>query len=158
MRELLTILIISSFTLSCCSQAEYYQEINHEQLDAVIALINVEYKTDKQFLEKLDISQRAWQKATLSDLDLVYPEPDKSEYGSVYPICQQKYLDSEINKRILFLEQWIDGVQEGELCTGSIPINSEFIDTTFIKKEDKLNGILKRDTIVLTISTRCKIS
>jgi len=148
MKDILYILIISAFALSCSSQKNYHQEIQNDHLDSVIALINLEFKSDEEFLKKLAISQRNWEQSILSDLDLIYPKANKEEYGSSYLSCVKRILNWEIKNRVALLEKWTNGISEGELCNGSIPINKFEVPATGNIKNEKLNHILKADTIV----------
>ena len=57
---------------------------------------------------------------------MIYPEIDKEIYGSLFSTCQKTKLEEAILKRIEFLQQWTNGLPEGKICSGSIPIKTQF--------------------------------
>ena len=64
-----------------------------------------------------------------------YPKEDKGfYYGSSYRMCVNYYLAELTSKRIKTLNQWIDGTEEGDVCSGSIrtsSLNNQNIDNPF---------------------------
>ncbi|MGR9088473.1 MAG: lysozyme inhibitor LprI family protein [Gammaproteobacteria bacterium] len=78
------------------------------------------YQEDKVFIEKLKKAQLAWIKLRDADFDLKFPHADEPRfYGSVLPMCATGYKEQLTLQRIAFLEQWLSGVEEGDICSGS---------------------------------------
>ncbi|WP_419786029.1 lysozyme inhibitor LprI family protein [Pseudodesulfovibrio sp.] len=106
----------SSDPLSDCSVAEI-----DRQMYAVIAKIKAEYADDTHFLEKLDASQTAWEAYREAYLLSIYPEKDvQYMYGSVFSSCWCFRYTEKTKERISELRIWLDKVEEGDVCSGSI--------------------------------------
>jgi uncharacterized protein YecT (DUF1311 family) len=98
--------------------------VGHKEADAelnqVFKKIKDNYKDDKVFLDKLKKAQLAWIKLRDADFDLQYPHSnDQQYYGSVFPMCADGYKKQLTIQRIEFLKQWLIGVEEGDVCSGS---------------------------------------
>lgn len=92
-----------------------------EELNRVYELVRQTYSHDKLFLEKLAVSQEAWKKHVELDHYARFPEENIQEnYGSVYRLCLRYHYNSYTFHRILFLKRWLEGVQEGDVCSGSV--------------------------------------
>ena len=82
-----------------------------------------EYRKDRRFILKLKAAQRAWLVFRDAHLESVYPAPNKrAEYGSVNPLCQCQLLQELTEERLKALRKWLDGQEEGDVCTGSVKI------------------------------------
>jgi uncharacterized protein YecT (DUF1311 family) len=80
-----------------------------------------QYRADTLFIEKLRTAQRAWIAYRDAHLEALYPAADKrAEYGTVNPMCQCTALEEITNERTKMLKKWIDGIEEGDVCGGSI--------------------------------------
>lgn len=78
------------------------------------------YAKDKDFISKLRTAQLAWIKYRDAHLDSIYPKKDKTlNYGSVYPTCYALMLTQMTELRTAQLNQWVTGMEEGEVCSGS---------------------------------------
>ena len=56
-------------------------------------------------------------------MDALFPEEQKRlYYGSVFPMCWSMALTSLTNERIEKLKIWLTGIEEGDMCSGSIKI------------------------------------
>ena len=131
MRYLLTILI-AIISLSGFSQTQL--EMNNEasdsykkadkELNAVYKAILNEYKSDTIFVKNLKASQKIWIAFRDAELRVKYPETEPGYYGSVYSLCVSSYLEKLTRERIKTLQQWIDGIEEGDVCSGSIKIKN----------------------------------
>lgn len=139
-----------------------------EALNKTYKRILADYKNEKTFLEKLKKAQRAWLAYRDAHLEAIYPEEDKSYYGSVFGMCACTDKKELTEQRTKELKKWLDGVIEGEVCGGSIKVQ-ETRDTdtpssltaairAYIKKPERpefdyaltdLNGDGKADAIVL---------
>lgn len=80
-----------------------------------------EYKKNAALIRKLKIAQRAWIAYRDAQIEALYPAPNKrAEYGSVYPTCRCSALAALTTQRTDELKKWIDGAEEGDVCSGSI--------------------------------------
>ena len=79
------------------------------------------YQLDNVFIEKLKTAQRAWIKFRDADLESLYPNTP-SAYGSINPMCRCIALAELTTERTKSLKRWIDGVEEGDVCAGSMKI------------------------------------
>ena len=134
MRNLIPLLSIVLFSFKGISQtqAEMNTDLQEsynssdEELNAVYQAIIREYKNDTIFLKALRFSQRNWIKFRDSELKMKYPERKiRGYYGSVYPLCEASYLDELTKSRIKTLKVWLDGIEEGDVCSGSVKIARE---------------------------------
>ncbi|AGY58525.1 lysozyme inhibitor LprI family protein [Gloeobacter kilaueensis] len=95
------------------------------QLNSVYQQIRRQYSGQKQFLDKLTRAERAWIAYRDAHLDSRFPSNNPQlEYGSVYPMCRCQELTQLTRERIQFLKRWVEGVPEGEVCSGSIRISA----------------------------------
>jgi hypothetical protein len=58
-----------------------------------------------------------------AELKVKYPETESGYYGSVYPMCVSIYLEKLTSERVKTLKGWIDGIEEGDVCRGSVKMN-----------------------------------
>jgi len=133
----LTALLIAFHTYSdelpsCMESAQTQLEINQcaginlltarRTLESVLEKIRHTYKSaSPEFLTKLDVSQKAWQESVKADMELKYPLKDKRlQYGSVYPMCASGFESRLVLARIEFLREWLNGHEDGDICSGSI--------------------------------------
>jgi uncharacterized protein YecT (DUF1311 family) len=98
---------------------ESFQKADKE-LNEVYAKILSEYKSDTTFIKNLKSSQRIWITFRDAELKVKFPDPNPRTYGSVYPMCASMYLAQLTRERIATLQQWIDGIEEGDVCAGSV--------------------------------------
>ena len=125
-------MIIFSFNVISQTQGEMNAEkeksykSSDKKLNAVYQAILEEYKNDTIFLEALRLSQRNWIKFRDSELKMKYPERETDGYyGSVYPMCEAIYLNELTKSRIKTLKTWLEGIEEGDVCSGSVKMTSE---------------------------------
>jgi len=95
------------------------------ELNRIYKKLRETYAGDPVFLEKLKLAQRAWIALRDGELEAKFPSPNKSDYGSIFPLCASQYLSGLTRKRIADLRVWLDGVQEGDACAGSVRISGE---------------------------------
>lgn len=112
------------------SEMNRCEGVNYEKADAelnrVYKLIQKVYKDDGEFISKLIISQRTWIKLRDADLEMHFPKENKqTQYGSVYPMCHSGVSTALTLQRVEYLKQWLEGVEEGDVCSGSIKRPSE---------------------------------
>jgi uncharacterized protein YecT (DUF1311 family) len=96
-----------------------------EEMNSIYKQILIQYKDDSIFIEKLKVAQRAWLLFRDAHLESLYPEEDKLlYYGSVYSMCRCIALAGLTRKRTEELKLWLTGMEEGDVCGGSIRINN----------------------------------
>ena len=88
-------------------------------LDSIFDQILKHYKEDIAFIKKIKTSQELWTKTVAANIAAIFPSDEPSEYGSSKNLCQCTFLLNEIRTRRLFLNTWIEGVPEGDVCRGS---------------------------------------
>jgi uncharacterized protein YecT (DUF1311 family) len=93
-----------------------------QELNQVYRAVLRRYKNHPVFLEKLEAAQRAWLTFREAQFRMRYPhdQDGKGGYGSVFPTCAAQYHAQLNRERIATLRQWLRGVQEGDVCAGSI--------------------------------------
>jgi len=81
------------------------------------------YGRDAAFVRKLKIAQRAWVAYRSAQIEALYPASDKrTAYGTIYPMCRCLALAKLTTSRVEELRKWIEGVEEGDTCSGSIKV------------------------------------
>ena len=97
-----------------------FEKMNLE-MNQIINQIIDEYKYEKEFIQKLKLSQTAWEKFRDAQLEALYPAKNKRQkYGSVYPMCYSSTKAELTYKRIEQLNIWLEGIEEGDVCSGSV--------------------------------------
>ncbi|HJZ67911.1 MAG TPA: lysozyme inhibitor LprI family protein [Blastocatellia bacterium] len=99
-----------------------YQQADAE-MSRVYKQVVAEYKSETAFIKKLGIAQRAWLAFRDAHLEALFPEIDKTRYGSVYPMCRCDVLAELSRERTKMLKKWTAGNKEGDVCTGSVKIS-----------------------------------
>jgi uncharacterized protein YecT (DUF1311 family) len=94
-----------------------YQQADKE-LNAVYQKILTQYKKDVAFIANLKVAQRMWIAFRDADVKARYPVP--KNYGSALPMCWSIYLKDLTEARTKALRVWLDGIEEGEICVGSV--------------------------------------
>ena len=74
------------------------------------------------FLASLKEAQRCWIAFRDAQLKMKYPGREQGYYGSVLPMCEMMYLTELTQDRIKALQVWIDGVEEGDVCAGTVKV------------------------------------
>ncbi|SFB00967.1 Uncharacterized conserved protein YecT, DUF1311 family [Azotobacter beijerinckii] len=101
--------------------ATSYLKAVDDEMNRVYQIIISQYKADQEFIAKLRNAQRAWLAFRDAELEARFPAKDKqSSYGSVYPMCSNTFLVQRTQERIKHLREWLDGIEEGEVCAGSM--------------------------------------
>jgi uncharacterized protein YecT (DUF1311 family) len=104
------------------SACDEYQRMDTELNKTYLQILNL-YKDDTLFLQKLKLAQRAWIAFRDAQLSALFPaEETQTEYGSIYPVCRCQTLSELTVQRTAQLHRWIDGIEEGDVCGGSIRI------------------------------------
>ncbi|QNN44975.1 DUF1311 domain-containing protein [Pedobacter roseus] len=92
------------------------------ELNAVYQKILKSYSRETTFIKKFRNAQRLW--IQLRDAELAAKYPNSGTYGSVAPMCESIYLETLTKDRIEFLNIWVTGIEEGEVCLGSVRMKS----------------------------------
>ena len=113
----------TQFDMNECAKIEFQKA--DKELNRVYKLIRKLYKDDTVFLDKLHSAQLAWIKSRDADFDLKYPytknhEESRTHYGSIFPMCANNYKTQLTLARVEFLKQWATGIEEGDVCGGTI--------------------------------------
>jgi uncharacterized protein YecT (DUF1311 family) len=104
------------------SACDEYQRKDTELNQTYSQVMNL-YKDDAEFIQKLKLAQRAWIAFRDAQLAALFPAADTQvEYGSIYPVCRCQTLSELTAQRAAQLRRWIDGIEEGDVCGGSIRI------------------------------------
>ena len=91
-----------------------------KELNSAFQKILAEYKEDTLFIKNLKASQKIW--VQFRDAELKMKFPDTGEYGGVLPMCWSMYKEQLTRDRIKTLNEWLTGVSEGDVCSGSAKI------------------------------------
>lgn len=118
------------FLCSWACIAQTQQDMNAEaynaymradsQLNKVYNNILAEYRENKSFITHLKKAQRAWVIFRDAQVDARYPPEERPHYGSVFPLCHSMYLQELTEIRINELNVWLIGIEEGDVCLGSV--------------------------------------
>ncbi len=90
-----------------------------EAMEALVARVHVLYAEDAVFLQAFDRSQQAWERYRDAQLEALYPG-DPSQWGSIRGFCVSQAALQMMQARIAQIGLWVTGVEEGEVCAGSI--------------------------------------
>ncbi len=120
--------------------AEYRQ--SDKQLNHIYQTILSKYKSDKTFINNLKKSQRLWLKFRDAEMAMKYPNYANNKYGSVQPTCDAIYLKHLTDQRISTLQTWVSGIEEGEVCCGSVKVIEKTDPNSINKLTIKNDGSL----------------
>lgn len=124
--KILLCLFFIQFSLNGQTQTELNEQYKQEyivadrKMNEVYQEILLVYKEDSLFLKKLKGAQRVWIQFRDLHVESLFPEENKQEhYGSVYPLCYWNEMTTLTKQRTEQLTLWVDGLSEGDVCTGS---------------------------------------
>lgn len=100
--------------------ANEYKKADAE-LNSVYKQILKKYASDTAFIKNLKAAQRLWIQFRDAEMKMKYPA-DRSEYGSVFPMCYSLYMTELTNTRTATLKIWLEGIEEGDVCSGSVQV------------------------------------
>ena len=124
MKKLLILAIIfltSLNTVFAQNDGNQYAK-SEKEINAVYQKILREYRADKEFIKNLKTSQRLRIQFRDAEIKARYPNETPGYYGSLYPMCVSTLKTQLTNERIKTLKLWLTGIQEGDVCSGSIRI------------------------------------
>ena len=117
--------ILQNFSFSQ-TQLELNQESDKsfrkadKELNLVYQKILTEYKSDVEFIKNLKASQKIWIQFRDAEIKMKFPNREEGYYGSIHPLCWNNYLEYLTRERIKTLKIWINGIEEGDLCSGTV--------------------------------------
>jgi len=131
---LLTLATLLSLTISNKIAGQTQFEMNQEaqskylkadkQLNMVYKQIlnDKDYKSDAEFIKNFKFAQRIWIQFRDAEMKSKYPDRkgEPGYYGSIQPYCWTTYLTELTKERTEKLKTWLTGVQEGDVCSGTI--------------------------------------
>lgn len=131
----LVLSIVALFLVVCNAPAQTQAEMNDgacakykkadAEMNAVYLQVLNKYKSQTAFVSKFKAAQRAWVAFRDAHLESLYPEPNKLQaYGSVNPVCRCGVLTELTAERTKQLKQWLNGAEEGDVCSGSVKIKN----------------------------------
>ena len=94
-----------------------------KELNTVYQKILQEYKSDTAFIKNFKKAQKIWVQLRDAEMNAKYPTR-KEGYGSVEPMCWSMYLEELTVERTKDLKIWLDGIEEGDVCSGSVKIKN----------------------------------
>ncbi|KTC65595.1 Uncharacterized protein conserved in bacteria (plasmid) [Legionella adelaidensis] len=120
----------------CMEEAKTQIELNRcaalelknakSEMERVFQEILKKYADDPVFVEKMKIAQDTWAKYRDAQIEMQFPHSDQAQYyGSIYPLCLQLELTRFTQERIKVLNKWLVGIEEGDICGGSIKVKSQ---------------------------------
>lgn len=128
--------IILSIVLTFCTLISFGQTQNNmnedeaknylkadKELNATYQRILSIYKGDTAFIRKLKIAQKIWIQFRDAEMNALFPdEHHQGAYGSVFPMCWSMHLTELTKERTKKLMIWVNGIEEGDVCSGSVRI------------------------------------
>jgi uncharacterized protein YecT (DUF1311 family) len=134
-RTLLCTLLLSALFAAGRCEAQTQGDLNEQtaaefhaadkELNSIYQKILEEYVDDEAFIANLKEAQRCWIAFRDAQLKMKYPDREPGYYGSILPSCEAMYLAELTQERIKTLQVWIDGVQEGDVCAGTVRIKPQ---------------------------------
>ncbi|PSL49338.1 uncharacterized protein YecT (DUF1311 family) [Chitinophaga niastensis] len=121
------LLITGSMVAFSQSQSEMNKQAGTEykeadkKLNEIYQLILKDYAANKTFISNLKEAQRLWIQLRDAQVKVMYPASAKS-YGSVFPSCKANYLTELTHQRTDALRVWLNGLPQGDVCSGSVGV------------------------------------
>jgi len=101
------------------SAARNYQKAD-KKLNVIYHQILKEYRSDTVFIRNLKNAQRLWVLFRDAEMKAKFPESPDVYYGTVLPMCRSMELTGLTQERTQELKVGIDGIEEGDVCSGSV--------------------------------------
>lgn len=119
MKQLLLLILCTALSISAHSQTSSGFEKANQDLNGVYKKITEAYQNDTIFLQCLKEAQRQWVKFRDAQVKMKFPPYPDADFGMLAQ-CKDQYLAHLTEIRIKELEVWLEPVEEGEVCPGSI--------------------------------------
>jgi uncharacterized protein YecT (DUF1311 family) len=112
----------------CLDKAKTQSELNdctgqsaaeaERELNKTYQSILKKYTDQPAFVGRMRLAQRAWLRFRDAQLEMRFPPSDQS--GSAEPMCYAQYKAELTAQRTQQLRPWLQGIEEGDVCAGSI--------------------------------------
>jgi len=130
MKKTVLIIVISFISNFGFSQTQFEMnqsafkdfEKTDKELNLVYQKILKDYNSDANFIKNIKASQKTWIQFRDAEMKVKFPETEEGYYGSVFPMCWSSYMEELTKERIKKLKIWLDGIEEGDVCSGSVKI------------------------------------
>ncbi|MGY3040437.1 uncharacterized protein YecT (DUF1311 family) [Rhodanobacter sp. TND4EL1] len=117
----------SQTELNACAGAEFGRA--DAELNRVWKAIQARYDDQPKFLAQLKKAQQAWLVFRDAEMAAKFPlapgERANVQYGSVFPMCESGFKARLTTQRVAQLKVWLDGVEEGDVCSGSVKLKDQ---------------------------------
>ena len=118
----------SQTEINACAGAEFGKA--DAELNRTWKAIQAKYADEPVFLERLKSAQRAWLAFRDAELQAMYPlapgERANVVYGSSFAMCESGFKAELTRQRTTQLKRWLDGAEEGDICSGSVKLKNQF--------------------------------
>ncbi len=128
LKSIATILTLTILFSATRTFAQSQMEINQgagssykqaeQELNTIYQQILKGYAADTVFISRLKAAERLWIKFRDAEVEMKYP-PNGS-YGSAHSMCVSGYMEELTRVRINTLKIWVEGIEEGDMCSGSV--------------------------------------
>ena len=130
MRNSLTIILFLLFSIAANAQTQYEMNMTalndfkkaDGKLNALYEELLRKNSGDSIFTRNLKQAQLLWIRFRDAQLKVKFYRKPGDVSGSVTPMCMAMYKQELTEARIRELKQWIEGVDEGDACSGSVPL------------------------------------
>ena len=122
---------VIDFPSSTSAEAQTQMQLNQEacdeykkadaEMNAAYRRINRDYRQNPGFIAALKKAQLAWISYRDAHLASIFPG-DAGQYGSINPMCRCMQLTEITKERTKVLNRWVEGIEEGDVCGGSVRI------------------------------------
>lgn len=123
--------LVQSADASSHAKAQTQQDINDQacsdykkadrEMNQAYQTILRDYSKDRGFVVAMRKAQLAWIRYRDAHLNSIFPG-DRSQYGSVNPMCRCNELAELTKQRTQILNRWVEGIAEGDVCAGSVKV------------------------------------
>lgn len=84
--------------------------------------ILAKYKDDAEFIQQFTAAQKKWIEFKEAYVASRYLPVRRDSYGSVEPMCECSLLEKITTDRVKQLMEWVDGIEEGDVCLGTLRV------------------------------------
>jgi uncharacterized protein YecT (DUF1311 family) len=132
MRSGFLLLFMLCMSTSICAAQETAPQIDQSRnscsdylkskksMEDMVKNIQEEYAKYPLFLKKFQKAQDEWASYRDAQLEMIFPETDKAQYGSFYPTCRCNWLVEFTNERMDFLVKFVANTYDVESCGGAV--------------------------------------
>ncbi|MFM7375811.1 MAG: lysozyme inhibitor LprI family protein [Chthoniobacterales bacterium] len=93
-----------------------------KELNSIYQRLLEDYADDEAFIANLKEAQRCWIAFRDAQMKMKYPDREPGYYGSIQPMCEAMYLAELTQDRVKALRVWVEGVEEGDMCAGTVKV------------------------------------